>query len=232
MKKLFDKLTSLGGVISLLIFLCVFGMAIWKFFGLNSEVYPLWIKASYLTSIAVTCVVILIWFIRSLKVEKGKMKTNEKTIQLTCLVLILIITGCAPMKVIDTVQSETPKGYVEFYFLRGEGNPGCYPEIYSIVDNKEVFEGSVFCWGGNKVNLRIAKTPGTYTFSVQLLKYNYTFPIQIEEGMITPIRIVFEDVYKRSYSRANSIVTRSFFKMGVYPEKTVLIIEYDKKERR
>jgi len=120
------------------------------------------------------------------------MKTILKTIQLTCFVFILIITGCALMKVIDKVPSDSPKGYAEF-FCRNEGYSDCKRKLF-LVKKKGVyiFVGKVSNKRRDsdsyKAGYFIAQPPGYYYVSI-LEDIHY---FHIEEGMVTPIEITLE----------------------------------------
>jgi hypothetical protein len=148
------------------------------------------------------------------------MKKIKLIYLLTCLIFILILAGCASVKVIDRIPNGTPKGYVEVYYDQSEGGVGYRASVYSIVNGKEIYEGQTSIWdiNSNKVGLRLAKRPGTYTFSVRLFEWNYTYSIKIEEGMITPIKITYLIVNKES--QLSSLNT------DVHPEKPVPIAEY------
>jgi hypothetical protein len=163
--------------------------------------------------------------------EDKKMKITKKPIHLTCLGMILIITGCASIKVIDTFPSGTPKGYIEFYYIKSETEiPPSGTRIYGIVNNQEIYEGRT-SFGDltkGKIGLRLAKRPGTYTFLIHSFEGKtpvpISVPVQIEEGMITPVKIIIPDFEKTK----KGYTTTYTFNMHLFPGKAVPIAEYEK----
>jgi hypothetical protein len=148
---------------------------------------------------------------------------------------LCLFAGCAPITLIDHVSSGTPKGYVEFYLPKG-GAAISRSSIYLIVNGKDIYEGATSNWdvGVPKTGLRIAKSPGDYLFAVRVGGHRKKVLVQIIEGMVTPVRIVYTDVGKSSsfvpggYMTPGGVQTTTSFNMEVYPEKPVPIAEYDK----
>ncbi|MCX6749879.1 MAG: hypothetical protein NTZ83_00305, partial [Candidatus Pacearchaeota archaeon] len=110
-----------------------------------------------------------------------------------CLVFILIITGCAPMRLIDKVSSDSPKGYAEFFCRNDKGYSDCKRKISLIKKKGEyIFVGNVSNKRRDsdsyKAGYIIARSPGYYYVST--LEDTYYF--HIEEGMVTPIEITLE----------------------------------------
>ncbi len=151
------------------------------------------------------------------------MKTICKIILIA---FICSLYACVSNTLIDKVPSMTPKGYVEFY---KDISYGMSPNIYSIVDNKDTLEGSLVGYI-KKASLRIAKTPGNYLFSVRLGSNNFNVPVEIKEGMITRVKILFYDVVETKketigganyYSSSRKIWS---YKMSVNVEDTLPIV--------
>ena len=112
-----------------------------------------------------------------------------KTIQLTCLVFILIIAGCAPTKFIDRLPSDSPKGYA-FFFCKNDKDNCSHKQKLSIIRNKGeyIFTGKVSYnkkKDSYKTGYMIAKTPGPHYVSTSECTYYFN----IEEGMVTPIEV-------------------------------------------
>jgi len=119
-------------------------------------------------------------------------KPIVKTIQLTCMFFVLIITGCAPMKVIDKVPSASPKGYAEF-FCKNEAYSDCKRKLHLVKKKGEyVFVGNISVKrrdeNSYKVGYLIARTPGYHYVST----LDNTYYFYIEEGMVTPIEIILD----------------------------------------
>jgi len=108
-------------------------------------------------------------------------------------VSLSIFAGCgAPITIKDDLPAGTPKGYVEFYYLRNEGDIGRRAAIYRYDKYRIVLEGltSGQDWRQNKVGLRLAKRPGYYHFAVSLgTAEEHVRQVRVEEGMVTPVRI-------------------------------------------
>jgi hypothetical protein len=146
---------------------------------------------------------------------------------------VLFIVGCAPTGLVDKLPKETPKGYVEFYYLKSEGDTDYCPDVYSIYGDKGAYEGRLYSFSAkDKVFLRLAKIPGKYTFFVRLIGNEYQFPIQIREGMITVIKITFTDVHSSRRMQGNKIVGFDRFKWEAVLEKNVPVAEYDSEWKR
>lgn len=155
------------------------------------------------------------------------MKNFKSVYSLTCLVFILILSGCASVKVIDKVSSGTPKGYVEFYYVQGEGDDAFRYSVYRIANDKEFYEGQTPLWDVKKGNigLRLAKSTGDYTFSVRASTISRTFPVHIEEGKIIRVKIVFTNLYDSMSEQGKSLPMSAYLKINVYPESPVPISE-------
>ena len=164
-----------------------------------------------------------------------------------CLALILFISGCASIKFIDTVPSGSPKGYVEFYYLKSKGSSEpTRSAVYTFFNDRDktveentsffngrdkILEGYTSFWDlKNKVGLRLAKIPGNYTFLVHSQAgLDSTIVIQIKEGMISPVKIAFAS---RWMSEGNGAWEKEVLYLDLIPDKEILYSEYlTKKER-
>ena len=101
--------------------------------------------------------------------------------------------GIAPIVIKDTLPDGVPKGYVEFYYLKSEGNPAIPTDIYRIECNEELLEEELTSsWSlKDRVALRIAAPPGVYHFVIRKGTVNRRARVRVEEGMIAPVRIRF-----------------------------------------
>jgi hypothetical protein len=158
--------------------------------------------------------------------------TVKRTIQLACLIFILIITGCASMKVIDTLPKDSPKGYAEF-FCRNEKNYPTHKQKISLVKSKGEYlfvgkssykknKGDLY-----KVGYIIAQTPGPHFVSTSTDTYYFN----IEEDMVTPIEIWIK-VSVSKIMREWGPGDETKIRVEAYPPgKPIPIAEYDKKGR-
>jgi hypothetical protein len=122
----------------------------------------------------------------------------------------------------DTLPTGVPRGYVEFYYLKSVGNTGRRPAIYSVENNKRIFEGytSANDLFQNKVGFRLAKRPGTYDFAVTLgTADEQVHQVRVEEGMVTPVRIHIGNV-RRKYGYNN---LKIYFSFALIVEETTPI---------
>jgi len=126
---------------------------------------------------------------------------------------------------------ESPRGYVEFYLPQGKA-PHYDSYVYSLVDNQEIFEKGIYSKqiGADKVYLRLTKIPGVHTFSIHMIygdtirnTYRYTFPVQIETNMVTPVKITFP--YAIKASKDFWIFSDIAFNVHVEVEKPVPYVE-------
>ena len=152
----------------------------------------------------------------------------------------LLLMGCKAMATKDKLPDGAPKGYVEFYYLPIEGNPGYRVWVYSKLSlGTELYEGLTGAWDQNpekRVGLRIAKRPGRYRFALRLERDSseeIDVRVLVEEGKITPVKIHFTDVNKTVNSGVpqlqmsgrhsgvltTSIETTTSFKMSCSVEK-------------
>jgi hypothetical protein len=115
--------------------------------------------------------------------------------------LFLVLIGCAPVTIKDTLPAGVPRGYVEFYYLKSEGDIDYRSKIYSVENNEKSFEGytSYNDLFQDKVGFRLAKRPGTYDFAVSLgTEEEHVHQVRVEEGMVTPVRIRIGNI-RRTY---------------------------------
>ncbi|MGA2407787.1 MAG: hypothetical protein ABSF81_13710 [Bacteroidales bacterium] len=157
---------------------------------------------------------------------------------LAYLIFISILAGCAPIRKIDRVAEGSPKGYVEFYYLKSEGNIGFSFPVYTVANPTKDSppEGWVTASKlifGDKVGLRLSKSPGKYTFYVGLSDFSQPISVSIKEGMVIPVRIVFTNIakYAHTYGEIHNVenATTYKFNMKMYLGKPSPIAEYDKK---
>lgn len=147
----------------------------------------------------------------------------------TCLVLFSGLGCCSGIRTKDYLPSGTAKGYVEFYCTIGPMTPyPGSPKIYCIDENsrKKIEEGYISIDGGSvffsaKQGLRIARTPGTYRFSVVLGTADEIVSVQVKEGMVTPVKISFSDVKTSSTSGSGATVVTTTFRMQVTAEEPI-----------
>ena len=124
------------------------------------------------------------------KLEEKIMKPTERLIRLTCSLIFLILAGCAPMKVIDNVPRNSPKGYAVF-FCRNDKQYCNHKQHLSLVKRKGeyLFTGSVSPKNRKKdpynTGYIIAQAPGPHYVST----LTGTYYFNIEEDMVTPIEI-------------------------------------------
>jgi hypothetical protein len=145
-------------------------------------------------------------------------------VQLTCLTLILFISDCSPIKFVDTIPSGSPKGYVEFYYLKKESLSRF--AIYNLINDQKIFEGYPSFWDlKNKVGLRLAKTPGNYSFLVHLLspEFDSSLFVQITKDTIAPVKIALANKW---VSEGNMGLEKRVFYLDVRQEKAVPYLEY------
>jgi hypothetical protein len=156
--------------------------------------------------------------------------------------VLLILVSCAPIRKFDRVPEGVPKGYVEFYYLKSEGNIGfSFPVYITAHPTRDTpAEGWISSsrWiFGNKIGLRLSESPGRYTFYVGASEFSQPISVSIKEGMVIPVRMVFTNISKDVQTRygvsSNIIHTTTIskykFNIYLYPENPVPIVEYDKK---
>ncbi len=147
-------------------------------------------------------------------------------------IFVILFTGCSPVKVIDNVPSGSPKGYVEFYYLPGEGDSEFNYSIYSTfierinfltLKGEKFYEGHLP--GGNltleKTSLFIAKRPGEYNFSVRVSTLDTTFPLTIEESKVTRVKILFKNIKRLPEKNVKLSDMPDYFKIEVSQDKPV-----------
>jgi len=151
-----------------------------------------------------------------------------KTLKLICLlafmIFILILTSCVSVKTTKSppLLLDPSGGYVLFHYTKGFEKFNHIPKVYSLIDNEEVFEGeiaTVFHARKKEISLQLVKIPGVYEFIVYVGEYDSRFFIQIEEGMVTSIEMVFVDFHNPQIP------------LNLYPcvDETSSIIEYNEK---
>jgi hypothetical protein len=144
------------------------------------------------------------------------------------LIMLLIFSCAATIK--DNLTAEVSKGYVKFYRLKSDVgrmnliNIHLHAKIYSFSEkpNESVEEGEVpfpTIWV-DRGSLQLAKTPGNYHFRVILGTAEKYVHVRIEEGMVTPVRIILSDVEKTRGSGYSTIT----FRMGLDVEKPIPFI--------
>ncbi len=138
-------------------------------------------------------------------------------------ILVILFTGCSPVKVIDKISEGSPKGYVEFYYMPGEGDSEFNYSIYSAFKGEEFYEGHLP--GGNltleKTSLFIAKHPGEYSFSVRVSTLDTTFPLIIEESKVTRVKILFKNIKRLPEKNVKLSNMSDYFKIEVSQDKPV-----------
>ena len=151
-----------------------------------------------------------------------------KTIQLTCLLIILILSGCEPTKFIDRLPSGSLKGYA-FFFCKNNRDYCSHKQKLSIVKSKGeyLFVGKVSYNNRKKdpykTGYMIAKTPGPYYLSTSTDTYYFN----IEEDMVTPIEIKLNVFIAKVMMPWGPIDQRIISVDLLPPGKSVPIAEYD-----
>jgi hypothetical protein len=163
-------------------------------------------------------IVLLAGVLRSSKISKGVVCI------FTCLIMFLIL-GCATI-IKDSLPDGASKGYVKFYRLKSDigrlnlMDVHLNTKVYSIIEkNKPLEEGEIpppTIWVDSG-SLQLTKPPGNYHFKVVLGNGEKDVHVRIEEGMVTPVRIILSDVKKTSGSGYFTIS----FKMGIDVEKPI-----------
>jgi hypothetical protein len=153
------------------------------------------------------------------------MPLNKLSIHLAVLgILAYTMSSCTGIYVKDNIAHGVNRGYVEFYFTRGDITwPAEYthmfnsPSIYTVTDDGEIFEGRTVPHPRqkNKEGRRIAKRPENYTFRVWVPvkdeeQAGYHSPqfgiidtkitVRIKEGYITPVRILVKGSASSGFS--------------------------------
>ncbi|MFH1503351.1 MAG: hypothetical protein ABIE36_01715 [Candidatus Diapherotrites archaeon] len=164
------------------------------------------------------------------------MKKFTKAIQLICLVLILIITGCAPMKFVDDlsrkINIKSSRGYVVLFCGNEKGNSS-YKESISIVKTKReyLFAGNISYKKSKdsyKAGYIIAAFPGPHYVSTSTKDYYFN----VEEGMVHPIEISLR-VLRYKIMQPWGLVENTDVEIGKFtPGKPISIEEYNMKLRR
>lgn len=137
--------------------------------------------------------------------------------------IALTTSSCSGTYVKDSIAHGVQRGYVEFYFTRGDITwPPEYthifnsPSIYMITDDGETYEGRTVSHPSRtgREGRRIAKRPENYTFRVwvpvkdqdQTMYHSPQFGIidaritvRIKEGYVTPVRILVKGDVKTGY---------------------------------
>jgi hypothetical protein len=157
-----------------------------------------------------------------------------KTIKLNCLVFILILAGCAPVKMIDSIPRGSPKGYVEFFCINDK-NYCSHKQNLSLIKRKGeyFFIGKVSSKNRKKdpynTGYIIAQAPGPHYVST----LTDTYYFNIEEDMVTPIEIKL-CVSASKIIQPWGYVDKNEIKAYLCsPGKLISIEEYDKNfERR
>jgi hypothetical protein len=151
-----------------------------------------------------------------------------KTIQLTFLLILLILAGCAPTKFINSLPSDSPKGYA-FFFCKNNRDYCSHKQKLSIVKSRGeyLFAGKVSYNNRKKDSYKtgymIAKTPGSYYVSTSTGTYYFN----IEEGMVTPIEIKLNVFIAKVMMPWGPIDQRIISADLLPPGKPVPIAEYN-----
>jgi hypothetical protein len=126
------------------------------------------------------------------------------------------VSSCTSHYVKDNIALGVKRGYVEFYYDKGDvvwpvelTQIVQSPNIYSFIDGDEFFEGRTVPHPKKegRFGLRIAKRPGNYTFRVwfpikdeaansylttQFGLIDAKITIHIKEDFVTPVRVYFK----------------------------------------
>jgi hypothetical protein len=107
-------------------------------------------------------------------------------IAIVALAFFALAAGCRTMTT-DRVPSGEQRGYVEFYVASGE-NLGFQVPIYEVIDGKDYPAGSACLWN-RWTTRRVAAEPGKHVYLVALGTARKKVTVEVEEGMIVPVRI-------------------------------------------
>jgi hypothetical protein len=138
--------------------------------------------------------------------------------------LLATFLGCAPIAIKDSLPIDNRKGYVEFYFLKSEGDPGYRALIYRIEGNNKVLEGKTSIWAfQEKIGFRLAKPPGIYNFLISLGNAEKVAVVAVEEGKVTPVKIRYGNIHKTYESQRRGYTETIYFNMDVSIEGSMPI---------
>ena len=122
--------------------------------------------------------------------------------------------GCT--KIIDTLPPGTPKGFVEFSLECKSG----LAAVPLFVDTGRGWSEHIgFLKHLRK--LRIAKTPGVYSFSVKYGTADKDFVVHVKEGMLTPVKIVYKEHSYREYRyiKTGGREVTIYFDLQTFPDE-------------
>lgn len=112
-------------------------------------------------------------------------------------VFLSLLAGCASVTIKDELPPNGPKGFVEFYRMRGEG-VASLPGVYDLDQKPMVFEGYPPGWHlSARSALRLSRRPGTYRFLVRLGTGAEVVHVAIARNMITPVKVGVSNVQTR-----------------------------------
>jgi len=116
-----------------------------------------------------------------------------------------------PIVIADQLPVWVPKGYVEFYYFKSEGNPIAPTTFHRIECNEELLLARLpSSWlFRDKVGIRISSPPGTYLYRIRKGTAKVVAKLSVGRGMITPVRIRFENV-ETEENRAEQTLKTSF----------------------
>lgn len=164
----------------------------------------------------------------------GVLRSSKMSKGVVCIFMclaMLSILGCLGI-IKDNLPAGASKGYVRFYRMKSDPGTIC-PEIYSVDEkNKEsVLEGGI-PWPGiwfDRGVLQLARTPGIYHFTVSLGTAEKDVHVKIEEGMMTPVRVIFSDVKKSSSTSGRVTTITTTFKMDIAIDSPIPVSDKSKK---
>ena len=108
------------------------------------------------------------------------------------------LVSCMSLKTIDEMDGQ-PKGYVSFY------SPDLSIDIYRVENKGEILEAKNHDFWQSYPELRIAKSPGTYTYRITHKDYAADLRVEVQPDMVSYVsvnEIVLESSSSTSYSYA------------------------------
>jgi hypothetical protein len=112
------------------------------------------------------------------------MKTRRSIpVLLAIAVMTFALGSCMTLKTIDIVGENQPKGFVSFY------SPDLSVDIYRVEKEGEEFEAENHDFWQSYPELRVAKSPGTYSFRIVHQDYSVTFTVEVQPDMISYVSV-------------------------------------------
>jgi len=115
-----------------------------------------------------------------------------------------------------------PKGYVEFYYLKNEGNPPASTRIFRVECNERLLLAELpYIWPmKNRIAIRLSTYPGVHYFLIYKGTAKIRCRAEIEEGMVTPVRIRFSGVEEEE-NKAGEYMQTSFTMRAIIERQRV-----------